>query len=126
MQLHHGDPKTPLEDQVGELRKPRGEGKIVVSGLSQVTVEQTEQVRAVAEIATVQTATSPTATPPTSWSAAPATASASCPGADRGRPRYGSAAGGARLAAGHTPRSSCPAPPRAHAWRTTWPRWHCG
>ncbi|MEU0859492.1 hypothetical protein ABZ352_29505 [Streptomyces griseofuscus] len=69
-----------MEDQVGELRKPRGEGKIAASGLSQVTVEQTEQVRAVAEIATVQTATSPTAAPPTSWSAAPATASASSPG----------------------------------------------
>ncbi|MBA9043286.1 MULTISPECIES: aldo/keto reductase [Streptomyces] len=80
LQLHRGDPKAPLEDQVGELRKPQGEGKIAASGLSQVTVEQTEQVRAVAEIATVQTATSPTAAPPTSWSTAPGTASSSSPG----------------------------------------------
>ncbi|MEV5708077.1 aldo/keto reductase [Actinoallomurus sp. NPDC052274] len=53
-QLHRVDPKVPLEDQVGELRRLQEEGKIVAIGLSQVTVDQIEHARTVAEIATVQ------------------------------------------------------------------------
>ncbi|MGW7615488.1 aldo/keto reductase [Streptomyces antimycoticus] len=53
-QLHRVDPKVPLEDQVGELRALQDEGKIVAIGLSQVTVDQIEQARRIAEIATVQ------------------------------------------------------------------------
>ncbi|GHJ33703.1 aldo/keto reductase [Streptomyces hygroscopicus] len=53
-QLHRVDPKVPLEDQVGELRKLQDEGKIVAIGLSQVTVDQIEQARRIADIATVQ------------------------------------------------------------------------
>jgi pyridoxine 4-dehydrogenase len=53
-QLHRIDPAVPLEDQVGELKKLQDEGKIVAIGLSQVTVDQIEQARTIAEIATVQ------------------------------------------------------------------------
>jgi aryl-alcohol dehydrogenase-like predicted oxidoreductase len=53
-QLHRIDPKVPLEEQVGELEKLRDEGKILAIGLSQVTVAQIEQARAITEIATVQ------------------------------------------------------------------------
>ncbi|MFJ6076164.1 aldo/keto reductase [Streptomyces sp. NPDC093065] len=53
-QLHRVDPKVPLEEQVGELKNLQDEGKIVAIGLSQVTVEQIEQARRIADIATVQ------------------------------------------------------------------------
>ncbi|MER8153552.1 aldo/keto reductase [Streptomyces sp. NPDC094472] len=53
-QLHRVDPKVPLEYQVGELRALQDEGKIVAIGLSQVTVDQIEQARRIADIATVQ------------------------------------------------------------------------
>ncbi|MEU3370050.1 aldo/keto reductase [Streptomyces sp. NPDC006660] len=53
-QLHRVDPKVPLEDQVGELKRLQDEGKIVAVGLSQVAVGQIEQARAIVEIATVQ------------------------------------------------------------------------
>src|SRR5215475_5034278 len=35
-QLHRVDPKVPLEEQVGELRKMQDEGKIQLIGLSEV------------------------------------------------------------------------------------------
>ncbi|MFD4640178.1 aldo/keto reductase [Lentzea sp. NPDC058436] len=54
LQLHRVDPQVPLEDQVGELKALRDEGKIVAIGLSQVDVEQIERARAVVEISTVQ------------------------------------------------------------------------
>jgi aryl-alcohol dehydrogenase-like predicted oxidoreductase len=53
-QLHRVDPGVPLEEQVGELKNLQDEGKIVAIGLSQVTVEQIEQARRIADIATVQ------------------------------------------------------------------------
>ena len=53
-QLHRVDPAVPLEDQVGELKRLQEEGKVVAIGLSQVSVEQIEQARQIAEIATVQ------------------------------------------------------------------------
>ncbi|MEX2974814.1 aldo/keto reductase [Streptomyces sp. C184] len=53
-QLHRVDPKVPLEDQVGELKDLQDEGKIVAIGLSQVTVDQIERARRIADIATVQ------------------------------------------------------------------------
>lgn len=53
-QLHRVDPKVPLEDQVGEVKRLQDEGKIVAIGLSQVTVDQIERARTIAEIATVQ------------------------------------------------------------------------
>ncbi|MEU5090123.1 aldo/keto reductase [Streptomyces sp. NPDC021356] len=53
-QLHRVDSEVPLEDQVGELKRLQDEGKIVAIGLSQVTVDQIEHARTIAEIATVQ------------------------------------------------------------------------
>jgi pyridoxine 4-dehydrogenase len=53
-QLHRVDPKIPLADQVGELKNLQDEGKIVAIGLSQVTVEQIEQARQIADVVTVQ------------------------------------------------------------------------
>jgi pyridoxine 4-dehydrogenase len=53
-QLHRIDPKVPLEDQIGVLNELRDEGKIAAIGLSEVAVDEIDQVRAQAEIATVQ------------------------------------------------------------------------
>jgi aryl-alcohol dehydrogenase-like predicted oxidoreductase len=53
-QLHRVDAKVPLEEQVGELKLLQEEGKIQHIGLSEVTVEQLDQARAVAPIASVQ------------------------------------------------------------------------
>jgi pyridoxine 4-dehydrogenase len=54
LQLHRPDPQVPLADQVGELKKLQDEGKIAAVGLSNVTVEQLEAARKVADIVTVQ------------------------------------------------------------------------
>ena len=54
LQLHRIDPKVPLEDQVGELKKLQDEGKIGFIGLSEVTVGQLRAAQAVAPVATVQ------------------------------------------------------------------------
>ncbi|WP_216208854.1 aldo/keto reductase [Amycolatopsis aidingensis] len=53
-QLHRVDPDYPLADQVGELKQLQQEGKIRHIGLSEVTVEQLEQARGIAEIVSVQ------------------------------------------------------------------------
>jgi aryl-alcohol dehydrogenase-like predicted oxidoreductase len=53
-QLHRIDPKVPLEDQVGELVALREEGKIAEIGLSEVSVEDLDQVCAITDVATVQ------------------------------------------------------------------------
>ncbi|MBV8394686.1 MAG: aldo/keto reductase [Actinobacteria bacterium] len=53
-QLHRIDPKVPLADQIGELELLRQEGKIHHIGLSEVTVEEIEQARAIAPIVSVQ------------------------------------------------------------------------
>jgi aryl-alcohol dehydrogenase-like predicted oxidoreductase len=53
-QLHRIDPEVPLADQVGELLALQHEGKVRHIGMSQVTVEELEEARAVAPIATVQ------------------------------------------------------------------------
>ncbi|MFI6408707.1 aldo/keto reductase [Streptomyces sp. NPDC050548] len=53
-QLHRVDPKVPLADQVGELLLLQQEGKIRHIGLSQVTVEQIEEARKIADIVSVQ------------------------------------------------------------------------
>jgi aryl-alcohol dehydrogenase-like predicted oxidoreductase len=54
LQLHRVDPQVPLEDQVGELRALQQEGKVRFIGLSNVTVDEIKQARAVAQIVTVQ------------------------------------------------------------------------
>ncbi|MDR8411753.1 aldo/keto reductase [Nonomuraea sp. 3-1Str] len=53
-QLHRVDPEVPLEDQVGELKALKDEGKIAHIGLSEVSIDQIEQARAIAPIASVQ------------------------------------------------------------------------
>ncbi|NUS90959.1 MAG: aldo/keto reductase [Nocardia sp.] len=53
-QLHRIDPDTPLEDQIGELKDLRDEGKIRHIGLSEVSVAQAEAARRIAPIVSVQ------------------------------------------------------------------------
>jgi aryl-alcohol dehydrogenase-like predicted oxidoreductase len=53
-QLHRIDPDVPLEDQIGELKALRDEGKIGHIGLSEVVVEQLKAAEQIAPIATVQ------------------------------------------------------------------------
>jgi aryl-alcohol dehydrogenase-like predicted oxidoreductase len=54
IQLHRVDPEVPLEDQVGAFAELQEQGKVRHIGLSEVSVEQLEQARAVTEIASVQ------------------------------------------------------------------------
>jgi pyridoxine 4-dehydrogenase len=53
-QLHRIDPKVPLAEQVGELKALQEEGKVHHIGLSEVSVEQLQEARRTAEIASVQ------------------------------------------------------------------------
>ena len=53
-QLHRIDADVPLEDQVGELKKLQDEGKVRHIGLSEVDVDELEEARKIATIATVQ------------------------------------------------------------------------
>jgi pyridoxine 4-dehydrogenase len=53
-QLHRVDPKVPLAEQVGELKRLQDEGKIRHIGLSEVTVEQLEEAQQTATIVSVQ------------------------------------------------------------------------
>ncbi len=53
-QLHRIDPTVAVEDQVGELVKLQQEGKIRHIGLSEVAVDELEEVRSLATVATVQ------------------------------------------------------------------------
>ena len=53
-QLHRIDPRTPLEESLGALRKMQEQGKIRHIGLSEVTPEQIEEAREIMPIVTVQ------------------------------------------------------------------------
>jgi pyridoxine 4-dehydrogenase len=53
-QLHRIDPKVPLEDQVGELKKLQDEGKIRHIGLSEVSVDDVKAAQEIATIVSVQ------------------------------------------------------------------------
>ncbi len=53
-QLHTVDPKVPLEDSVGELARLRQQGKIRHIGLSNVTLAQLKQARALVPVVSVQ------------------------------------------------------------------------
>lgn len=57
-QLHAPDPRVPFSDSVGALARLREEGKIEVVGLSNVTVPQIEEARAITPIGSVQNALS--------------------------------------------------------------------
>lgn len=53
-QLHRIDPAVPLEEQIGELKALKEEGKIVHIGLSEVSVDELKAAAKIAPIATVQ------------------------------------------------------------------------
>ncbi|HEX2150314.1 MAG TPA: aldo/keto reductase [Actinomycetota bacterium] len=53
-QLHRIDPNFPLEDQIGVFKQLQEEGKVRHIGLSEVTVEQIEACRKIADIVSVQ------------------------------------------------------------------------
>ena len=53
-QLHRIDPKVPMEDSLGALKKAQDAGKIRHVGLSEVSPEEIERARKVLQIATVQ------------------------------------------------------------------------
>jgi pyridoxine 4-dehydrogenase len=53
-QLHRIDPKVPVEDSLGALKKMRDAGKIRHVGLSEVTVQEIERAKKVLPIVSVQ------------------------------------------------------------------------
>ena len=53
-QLHRIDPKTPVEESLGAVKKMQEAGKIRHIGLSEVKVPEIEQARKVCEIVSVQ------------------------------------------------------------------------
>ena len=53
-QLHRIDPRTPLEEQLGALKRMQEQGKIRHIGLSEVTPQQVEEVRKYVDVATIQ------------------------------------------------------------------------
>src|SRR5258708_39490874 len=52
--LHRVDPETPLEESLSTIKEYREGGKIVLVGLSNVSIEQIEHARRVVPIAAVQ------------------------------------------------------------------------
>jgi len=54
LQLHRPDPQVPLADQVGERKALQDEGKVAAIGVSNVTVDQLEAAREIADVVTVQ------------------------------------------------------------------------
>jgi pyridoxine 4-dehydrogenase len=53
-QLHRIDPRTPLEESLGALKRMQDEGKIQHIGLSEVTPEQIEDAAKIVKVVTVQ------------------------------------------------------------------------
>jgi pyridoxine 4-dehydrogenase len=53
-QLHSPDSKVPYEDSVGALKELQDEGKIRHIGISNVSLDELEQARALVEVVTVQ------------------------------------------------------------------------
>ena len=53
-QLHRLDPKVPVEESLGELKKMQEEGKIHEIGLSEVTVAEIERAHQIVRVASVQ------------------------------------------------------------------------
>jgi len=53
-QLHRIDPKTPVEESLGTIKKMQEQGKIRHIGLSEVKVPEIEQARKVVDIVSVQ------------------------------------------------------------------------
>jgi aryl-alcohol dehydrogenase-like predicted oxidoreductase len=53
-QLHRIDPKVPVEESLGAIKKLQGQGKIRHIGLSEVKTHEIDQARKVVEIVSVQ------------------------------------------------------------------------
>ena len=53
-QLHRIDPRTPLEESLGALKRMQEQGKIRHIGLSEVSPAEIEEVRKIVEVVTVQ------------------------------------------------------------------------
>jgi len=53
-QLHRIDPRTPLEESLGALKRMQEQGKIRHIGLSEVTPDQIEEARKIIEVVSVQ------------------------------------------------------------------------
>jgi aryl-alcohol dehydrogenase-like predicted oxidoreductase len=53
-QLHRFDPKVPVEESLGELKKMQKEGKIRHIGISEVSVEQTKEAQKIVDVVSVQ------------------------------------------------------------------------
>ncbi len=53
-QLHRIDPKVPVEETLGEIKKFQEEGKIRHFGLSEVSVAEIEQARKIIDVVSVQ------------------------------------------------------------------------
>ncbi len=53
-QWHRIDPRTPLEESLGALRRMQEQGKIRHIGLSEVTPDQIQEVRKIVEVVTIQ------------------------------------------------------------------------
>jgi pyridoxine 4-dehydrogenase len=53
-QLHRIDPKVPVEESLGEIKKMQGQGKIKHVGLSEVKPHEIDQARKVVDIVSVQ------------------------------------------------------------------------
>jgi len=53
-QLHRIDPKVPMEESLGAIKRLQSQGKIRFVGLSEVSVEQIEQARKTVGIVSVQ------------------------------------------------------------------------
>ena len=53
-QLHRIDPRTPLEESLGALKRMQDEGKIRHIGLSEVSPEQIEEAGKIVKVVTVQ------------------------------------------------------------------------
>ncbi|MGA3045251.1 MAG: aldo/keto reductase [Terracidiphilus sp.] len=53
-QLHRIDPRTPLEESLGALKRMQEQGKVRHIGLSEVTQAEIEEARRIVEVVTVQ------------------------------------------------------------------------
>jgi len=53
-QLHRIDPEVPVAESIGEMLELRSEGKIDQIGLSEVSVDELREVRALCDVASVQ------------------------------------------------------------------------
>jgi len=53
-QLHRFDPRTPVEESLGELKKMQDEGKIRHIGISEVSVAEVKQARKIVNVVSVQ------------------------------------------------------------------------